>query len=106
MDEDGQIAEDTSLPAGYSQALSKFRTLVALLHSSKNMTDVQFLLSLCSDINLFCLYMQYTEIDSVFDAVRYLLLTYPAAAKSKKIKTTFCRNLARIKNKIPDRIGI
>lgn len=104
IDDDVQLAEDSSIPAGYNKALSKFRTLVALLHASKNMTDVQFLLSLGADINLFCLYMQYTELDSVFDAVRYLFLTYPAAVKSKKIKTTFCRNLSRIKNKISDRI--
>ena len=100
MESDNNLNEDTSLPAGYQEAMNKFRVLVALLNSSKNMNDVQFLLAISSDINLFRLYMQFTELDLVFDAVRYLFLAYPAATKSKKIKVDFCRNLNRIKNRI------
>lgn len=101
MDDDVYNApEDNLLPSGFAEALSKFRVLVSLLNSTKNVNDVQFLVLLSSDINLFRLYMQYTEIDLVFDAVRYLFLAFPAATKSKKVKTTFCRNMNRIKNKI------
>jgi hypothetical protein len=94
------IMEEDQLPSGYMEALGKFRILVSLLNSTKNVNDVQFLVLLSSDINLFRLYMQYTELDLVFDAVRYLFLAFPAATKSKKVKTTFCQNLNRIKNRI------
>ena len=101
MDDDKyNMPEDSMLPSGYADALEKFRVLVSLLHSTKNVNDVQFLVLLSSDINLFRLYMQYTEIDLVFDAVRYLFLAMPSATKSKKVKTTFCRNMNRIKNRI------
>lgn len=100
MESNDNLNEDSLLPAGYQEALNKFRVLVMLLNSSKNMNDVQFLLAMSSDINLFRLYMQFVEIDSVFDAVRYLFLAYPAATKSKKIKVDFCKNINRIKNRI------
>ena len=100
VESDNNLSDDASLPVGYLEAMNKFRVLVALLNSSKNMNDVQFLLALSSDINLFRLYMQYVEIDLVFDAVRYLFLAYPVATKSKKIKVDFCRNINRIKNRI------
>ena len=105
MDDEDIISNDGDLlPAGYSEAVDRFRLLVSLLYSSKNLNDINFLLLLSGDINLFRLYMQYTEIDLVFDAVRYLFLMFPSATKSKKIKTTFCRNISRIKNQIPAKL--
>jgi len=104
MDDDILSNEGDLLPAGYAEAIDRFRLLVALLYSSKNLNDINFLLLLSGDINLFRLYMQYTEIDLVFDAVRYLFLMFPSATKSKKIKTTFCRNISRIKNQIPAKL--
>lgn len=103
-DEDITENEGDLLPAGFAEAVDRFRLLVALLYSSKNLNDINFLLLLSSDINLFRLYMQYTEIDLVFDAVRFLFLMYPSATKSKKIKTTFCKNISRIKNQIPNKL--
>lgn len=90
--------EDTMLPSGYQRAMDKLRVLVSLLNASKNMNDVQFLLCLSSDVNLFRLYMQYTEIDQVYDAVRYLFIAYPTATKSKKIKVNFCQNMSEMKS--------
>ena len=104
MNDDVLYNEGDLLPAGYAEAVDRFRLLVALLYPSKNLNDINFLLLLSGDINLFRLYMQYTEIDLVFDAVRYLFLMFPSATKSKKIKTVFCRNISRIKNQIPAKL--
>ena len=96
--------EDGSLPAGYQAGIDKFRLLVALLNSSKNLNDVQFLYALSDDINLFRLYMQYMELDSVYDAVRYLFIAYPSATKSKRIKVNFCQNMKAKKGRVPNKL--